>query len=240
MTLVPKRVLIRRHEKTTKNAEGKKLDQPTPEGVANAYQSGMALREEFGDQLRLKAYHSNKKRTAITAANWLMGAGIVPVSGAGEADINMTHHQALNSFSDAMPRDVYDLMRNMTDKEAQLRAFFDLYGSVLNRSGASIAQLAASQLEMVSEFGIPRVALGVTHGPSIDAGLLAVLGAPVTYDSMMQKTGIIKEGEGWEVTFDRVSGIYHAKVSLNGDPLATLSLDNLSENIKAAYTKANE
>ena len=66
----------RRHGKTMK-VNGKKLDKPTHEAVVDLYYDGMKAREEFPNSM-FYGVSSTKKRTYITAATFLMGAGAIP------------------------------------------------------------------------------------------------------------------------------------------------------------------
>jgi hypothetical protein len=64
---------IVRHEKTAKDNDGQKLDQPTQEGLIRSYSKGEAKRS-YLDSHPITLLHSNKQRTDDAAKAWGLGA----------------------------------------------------------------------------------------------------------------------------------------------------------------------
>ena len=176
--------VVRRHGKTMKGKDGKKLDQPTPDGVARLYAFGKELREQFPDY-EIFGTHSEADRTYISVASVLMGAGVAPVDG------YLTKTGALNVL--AVPKEELNVLRNMKDVDARTQKIFDDLRPVAEEAGTRIAKYLVGSLQ--SSVEQEREVLNVTfsHGPPMEAAYLVLTGQPISYDNVIAMGGIPAE-----------------------------------------------
>ncbi len=214
------RQLIRRHEKTAKGPDGKKLDKPTPEGFANAYKKGGDLLNKYPDS-KFLAFHSKADRTRIAAVAWLLGAE--------SKVIQPSYDPLLDSV--AMDHEAKQKLRDMSDKHEQYRKIFELYTPELIECGKNISQSIYNESAYVHSFTDqpePDMAIKITHGPIIDVAFLTILGKPVSYESALEHTGLFKEGEGFDVAVRQEGSLYIADLSIGDSIKKTRPLEELA------------
>jgi len=195
--------LVRRHEETARGDDGKKLDRPTPEGLAKAYGKGIALREQYSEQ-EIRGFHSEKQRTYQCCAAWLLGAG-VPLEGNIEANPNL-------NMMRVSPEEL-EAMRNAPTKEEDYRMIFDDYTEQITAAAHNLIEHIDQGVLGGFAFNekglwIPCVELNLTHGPVMDAAFAILTGNKVSYETVMQTSGIFDEGEGFDVKLRKENGIY--------------------------------
>jgi hypothetical protein len=215
--------LIRRHEKTQKGPDGKKLDKPTPEGLANAYRKGMDVKRDYPEHV-VNGYHSKTDRAYDACAAWLMGADALPVHE------NIGYDPGLDSIN--IDHETRSKIRDMPDKEKQMRLIFSELKPQLEEAGKRIANSLIERCQQYIQSGgeAPSVDVKVTHGPVIDAAYLTLIGQPITYENAMRETGIFNEGEGFDVTL-RKGNFYVVELQAKGKKVVH-KLDKLAENTR--------
>jgi hypothetical protein len=199
--------VIRRHEKTIKGPDGKKLDQPTPEGFAYAYQQGVEFRAAHPNH-RIKGYCSDNYRTYASCVAHLAGAG-VRIAG------NLRKDHRLNNIK--MSHEVRDKIRGMPNKEKQCALLYSDFAEEIREAGHECARNIVLRLEFKHDRETrkkPLAFISVTHGPVIDAAYLVLIGKDITVDNLMEETGIIDEGYGFDIKFREEDGLYLAELTL--------------------------
>ncbi len=186
--------IIRRHEKTARGSDGKKLDQPTHEGFARAYEEGMALPEAYPGYV-INASHSDKERTFIAAGATLMGAGVAPLYS------HLSYSPSLDSALEQGDLDpaLKEKLRAIKDPEEMMRVLFTEYAALVKGAGIAIAdRVIAGADTYIRNGGADALQLDVTHGGALDAAALIVMGIPVTYEAGREQ-GWFHEGEGMRI-----------------------------------------
>jgi hypothetical protein len=206
--------LLRRHEETAKNPKtGKKLDQPTPKGIANAYQKGMKLIQLFPDA-HYQGIYSNKDRTYITVAQHLLGAGITNI------DEYMTFDPLLNSAGTMVPKAVLEAVRNIEDPYELNQKIFELSGPEINQAGANHLKSAIQGILKHIELGANNLKTNIdirgTHGPSIDVSYILLARdhedtTPVTFEDQLKYTEMLQPGTGLNLFAKKVGGEYKVR-----------------------------
>jgi hypothetical protein len=212
--------IVRRHEKTAKDNNGKKLDRPTPEGLTAAYERGIQLRQEYPDHV-IEGRHSKLNRTQIACAAWLSGAGALPLNE------TMRYEQGLDSVK--MDPEVKAQVRNLPKEELQ-ESIFGEYVGCLKEAGARVANhLANSINEYHHETDQPTARVNVSHGPIIDVAYLMLQGEDITLENAKKATGLFNEGTGFELSVKKQGPIYVAELGI-GDKKQEYELRELLEN----------
>ncbi len=185
--------IIRRHEQTDALASGLKADRPTPNGLALAYQKGIAVRNKYPDS-EMKGYHSETHRTKLCCAAWMMGTG-------NELD-TLRADPLLNLMQISSAE--LEKLRNIHDVEVHERTLFERYHDQVLAAGKNVLRHITHNLfeyhQRREEQRKPRVNISISHGPPMDAAYVLMIARPLTYEVVMQETHVIQEGEGFNLT----------------------------------------
>lgn len=212
--------LIRRHEETALDKDGRKLDRPTPEGLANDYQRGIRLREEYPDH-QIYGVASQKERTYIGLVAMLLGAGIP----------NIQDH--IERSSDLNEGKIPPEIRN--DKTKRMTALFDECRETTMESGNNLARYLVNQAESYAGSTIPpnKLIIAKTHLPPMMAAYLRLISEPFTLDKArehMLETKM-KPGEGFDVKLEPIGSVYGVTITV-GTTERKYELPQLVERIR--------
>ena len=202
--------IVRRHGKTMKGPDGKKLDKPTPEAIKKAYQEGHDLGQQYPDH-KIYGAHSKKARTRATVTAYLIGADVDPQGRVHE-------EPELNAFKVA--EEEREQIRNMPDPTEQYTFLFTELNDSMQEAGYRIARYLVQSAadDTVSECTpIPALAILGTHGGGIDAARLILEGKDVTIDKVLE-AGIIDAGKGFDLAVRKEGNIYVAELAAGGKP----------------------
>ncbi|MFC1753716.1 hypothetical protein ACFL96_10050 [Thermoproteota archaeon] len=183
--------IVRRHEQTMKGKDGKKLDKPTPEGVAAAYKRGIDLREQYPDH-EFRGQYSDKMRTRIALDAWLHGADASDASRYVDKSLNPP----------GLDKDVLDKIRNTDDVTAQRELLYNQGTDEVTRAGAACAFWIFNNLNKYFETKEPlddRVEIKISSAPNVEAAYLIMRDIPVTFDNVRDYAGFCEEGHGFDV-----------------------------------------
>lgn len=214
--------IVRRHEETMRGEDGTKLDKPTTEGIASAYEKGHKLRLEYPDYV-LRAYHSATQRTYACAAAWLLGAD------ARTMEVPSLEEQ-LNNF-ETTP-EIRKQIRKMKDEMEQYDLLLTKFIDPMKEAGKRIAKYIVRKLCAYREQGqkAPMIDINLTHGPAIDAAYLTLLNLDVNFRNVISFLGIINAGEGFDVQLKEDEGKYKVEITAK-DKRNSFLLDDLKKNL---------
>jgi hypothetical protein len=193
--------MLRRHEETAK-IDGRKVDRPTPKGIASAYQKGIVLAKKFPDGY-YSGEHSETQRTRLSYEAWALGIS----AARGKAE----RHDTLLAYGNSPQSDLNNIVlsaeareeiRNITDPHAQCERVFTQYTREVKTAGLRVANRVLYNLKYRASAtpgsDITYFILSISHGPPMDAAYLILLGHDVSYENVVEYTGIMGTGEGFD------------------------------------------
>jgi len=186
--------IVRRHEETAKDENGKKLDRPTPEGVATAYQRGLDLKGQYPDHVYY-GRHSDKKRTQICLNAWMMGAN--PKT----STYDYPTHRLGGLNPPRLGKEQLDKIRNTDDVTAQRELLYNNFSNEVERAGYGCAELLHHGMlgQSLEDKEHDRLFLHVTSAPVVEAAYLILRGIPISFENVRDYAGFCAEGEGFDI-----------------------------------------
>jgi len=194
--------LVRRHEETRKDTDGKKLDSPTPQGLANAYQRGIELRQQYPDA-QIRASYSEADRTYYSANAWMMGAS-------GDLE-GMTCTPGLNPLE--LSADQKARVRN-SSKEEKMQTIYGEFLPQLATAGERIASYVIEQIMAHLSSGDSKTTVNVdlSHSPTMDAAYLILTGQEL----ILENNPGFDEGKGFDVRLYEKDGVHYVEITAEG------------------------
>lgn len=212
--------LIRRHEETAVDEEGRKLDRPTPEGRGRDYERGIHLREQYPHH-QIFGVASQRQRTYIGLEAMLLGAGVTNL------DLCIQRSSDLNEGN--IPPEI----RN--DPARRVTALFNECRDTVMIVGNNLARYLIDQAtSYVSSANPPNILLiAKTHLPPMMAAYLLLLGEPFIFDKAREHNleTNMKPGEGFDVKVEQVGSVYGVTITV-GNTERQYELPQLVERVR--------
>ncbi|MBI3033101.1 hypothetical protein HYY69_06510 [Candidatus Woesearchaeota archaeon] len=196
--------LIRRHEETAVDNEGKKLDMPTHEGRGRDYRRGTQIREQYPSH-RIYGVASERERTYIGLVAMLLGAGVTNVDDYAERSSDLNEGNIPAELRNNPARRFVGLFEECRDTTMD--------------SGNNLARYVVDQIVGYTERIAPvnNLIIAKTHLPPMLAAYLQLIGKPFTLETAREHDleTKMKPGEGFDVKVERVGRVYGVTITLD-------------------------
>lgn len=216
--------IVRRHGKTAKGADGKKLDDITDEAAVQLRSQGERLKEEY-PEYEFYGYSAPNGRTKRSRDCLIEGAGYDAGS----------RSETLDCLAFNIPRQAQDKIRNTPGLADQYNVLCNQFGREMYDAGSKAAEYLLDRIKDAEGKGdeYRRLDMTVINGPTEEALYCLLVGELPTYDNVRDLSGMFKEATGFKI--ERKGNT----VRITSDRRTVeMTIDEFAENIEKARQKA--